>query len=272
MDINDLYVKTYMIALAIYILIFPLEAFISYKRKDNVYNFKEARGSILTTIGYQIIDKLITAPLFLFMLLLVSKYAIFNISTINIFSWIICFILLDFIYYIDHRLGHEIRFFWSFHNVHHTSNTFNLSIGSRLSWFVEFYRWSFLLPLAFIGFSPEVILYTKLIQRIYATYIHLPYFNGYDWLGKLIVTPSHHKVHHGKNPQYINKNYGSVFIIWDKIFGTFEPEKETVVYGITDDIDTYNPLGIQFTIPKRIFNEVLKKEGLKAKINYLFFK
>jgi sterol desaturase/sphingolipid hydroxylase (fatty acid hydroxylase superfamily) len=151
----------------------------------------------------------------------------------------------DLCYYWFHRAHHEVRFLWAAHVHHHSSQYFNLSTALRQPWFTPLTGPWFWLPLAFLGFPPAAILTAQAVSLLYQFWIHTEVVRRLpaplEWL---LNTPSHHRVHHGKNPEYIDRNHGGVLIVWDRLFGTFEPEREPVRYGLTKDIHTFNPLRI----------------------------
>jgi sterol desaturase/sphingolipid hydroxylase (fatty acid hydroxylase superfamily) len=158
---------------------------------------------------------------------------------------VVLFLGEDLCYYWFHRAHHEIRILWAAHVHHHSSQYFDLSTALRQPWFTPFTGPWFWLPLALIGFSPPAIVTAKAVSLLYQFWIHTEAVRKLpaplEWL---LNTPSHHRVHHGKNPEYIDRNHGGVLIVWDRLFGTFEPEHAAVRYGLTKDIDTFNPLRI----------------------------
>ena len=150
----------------------------------------------------------------------------------------------DAIYYWNHRLSHESRWLWAVHVVHHSSERYNLSTALRQPVFEGV---TLTVPyglLALLGIQPAVIENARALNLIYQFWIHTEVVRSIGWLEKVLNTPSHHRVHHGSNRAYLDRNHGSILIIWDKLFGTFEPEGEPVVYGLTRDIETFNPARI----------------------------
>jgi sterol desaturase/sphingolipid hydroxylase (fatty acid hydroxylase superfamily) len=162
------------------------------------------------------------------------------------FAWALVFPLEDLCYYGFHRAHHEIRFFWAAHVNHHSSRYFNLSTALRQSWTTPFTGPWFWIPLALLGFHPALILTAQAVSLIYQFWIHT------EWIGRLgpfewvFNTPSHHRVHHGRNLQYLDRNYAGILIVWDRLFGSFESERERVDYGLTKNLSTYHPLAIAF--------------------------
>ncbi len=152
----------------------------------------------------------------------------------SVWTWIGCFLLIDLLGYLRHYMLHRIRLLWAVHVVHHSSRTYNASVEVRSSLFTEWVRAPFYGFICWLGFPPEIIVIIISVMAIYDVLLHNPRIRSLGFLEHILMTPSHHRVHHGSNPQYLDKNFGMVLILWDKLFGTFEPEVEPVVYGIVD--------------------------------------
>jgi len=161
-------------------------------------------------------------------------------------SYVLCFLLIDFCMYWAHRIAHERRFFWATHVTHHSSTKYNFSTSFRVSW-TQHLKLLFFIPIPLLGLHPLVILITYQLSVLYQFWIHtelirkLPAWVEYVW-----VTPSHHRVHHGQNARYLDKNYGASLILWDRLFGTFQEEDEKPVYGITKPLHSFNPVYLNF--------------------------
>ena len=159
-------------------------------------------------------------------------------------SGILCFVLDDLAYYAFHRSAHRVRWFWASHVVHHSSQHYNLTTALRQTW-TGFWSLSFAfrLPLLLLGFDVRLVLFVAGINLVYQFWVHTEAVRRLpaplEWL---LNTPSHHRVHHGSNPRYLDRNYGGVFIVWDRLFGTFEPEDEPVRYGLVHDLASFNPV------------------------------
>lgn len=179
---------------------------------------------------------------------LVDRLAIVHIEN-TVVTYIIAFVALDFAGYWVHRLDHEYNFFWNAHIIHHSSEDFNLACALRQSISVVFRLFTiFLLPAALLGVPTMVIAVIAPLHLFAQFWYHTQHINKMGFLEKIIVTPSHHRVHHAINPEYIDKNYGQIFIFWDKWFGTFQEElvNRPPVYGITRPVQTWNPIKINF--------------------------
>jgi alkylglycerol monooxygenase len=178
-----------------------------------------------------------------------QHYHLIPLSELSYNKQIYCLLLLviiqDGFYYWFHRAAHRINFLWAGHIVHHSSEEFNFAVALRQSTFQQFVSWPIYLPLALIGFPLAWLSFVISMNLIYQFWVHTREVDRFPaWIEAIFNTPSHHRVHHGTNPQYLDKNYGGIFIIWDKLFGTFESEKEEVRYGITTPINSYNPVWI----------------------------
>ena len=184
-------------------------------------------------------------------------------------SWILLLFAEDCCYYWFHRMHHEIRCLWAVHVNHHSSRYFNLSTALRQALLTPVTGPIFWTPLALIGFPPWMILTAQAWSLLYQFWLHTEWIGRLGPLEHVLNTPSHHRVHHGKNVRYLDRNHAGIFIIWDKLFGTFEPEGERVVYGLTKDIHTFHPLRIAFHEVGAIAKDVARAPGLVAKLGYL---
>lgn len=157
-------------------------------------------------------------------------------------AWVLCFLGVDFLYYWFHRLSHEVGVFWAAHVVHHQSEEYNLTVALRQGALQGAFSWVFYLPLALIGFSPLMFLTLSSANTLYQFWIHTRAIGRLGPLEGLLNTPSNHRVHHARNPKYIDKNHGGTLIVWDRLFGTYTAEEEEPVYGITTPLATWNPV------------------------------
>ena len=227
-------------------------------------NWRETLANLSIYIGNNLIGRTAIATTFVVGLYLVQMISPFSIVTTP-WAFVILLVLTDFTYYWKHRVEHVIRFFWAYHSVHHSSSDYDLSTAYRLPWIGSMLEWVFFVPLVFIGFDPMLVVVTYNLVLIYQFWIHtqkirkLPAF-----VEGVFNTPSHHRVHHASNGCYIDKNFGGVFILWDRIFGTFAPETETVVFGLTKPIGSINPLVINFLEFVHIFRDAIRAKSWVA--------
>lgn len=160
-----------------------------------------------------------------------------------VLQWIVTVFAWDFCYYWSHRMHHSFHFLWNIHSVHHQGEHFNLSLGIRNSWYQPLTSFAFFIPLALLGVPMEQFVLVSAFHYFIQFYNHNAIIDKSGFLEKILITPSHHRVHHGKNPEYINKNHGGTFVFWDKMFGSFQPEREDIEihYGTTDNTNPENP-------------------------------
>ena len=202
---------------------------------------------------------------------LVYRLSIFT-PDLSWWLWALCFLGCEFIHYAYHWLGHKTRLFWAAHVTHHSSRFLNLSTGLRTNFLHLFYRFLFYSPLCFFGFPPEMIMLIESVTAIQNYLVHTEKIGKLGVLDWIFNTPSNHRVHHGSNPEYIDKNLGGVLMIYDHLFGTYKKETVTPVYGITHNIDTTNPVKILLHEYVHMVREFPKTKGLLTKFRYLFSK
>ncbi len=190
----------------------------------------------------------------------------------NWMYWIILFLLVDFAYYWAHRMSHEINLFWGGHVVHHQSEDYNLSVALRQSSFQVIWTFAFNLPLALLGFDTLDFVFISAINTLYQFWIHTELIHKMGWFEYVFNTPSHHRVHHGRNPKYIDKNHAGTLIIWDKMFSTFQAEEESPTYGITRPINSWNAVWANFSHYSNMAHEIKRITSWQDKVRYLFKK
>jgi sterol desaturase/sphingolipid hydroxylase (fatty acid hydroxylase superfamily) len=246
-----------------------LEYFISRWQNKKLYSRSETIGSTLVGLGN------VAIGLVLKVFLLWIFIAIYNLIPWRMpFHWwtfIPCYILFDFCSYWAHNVSHRLRFFWATHVAHHTGEHYNLTISFRLSW-VQYFKIIFFLPVAFLGFHPIILFVTNQVAVLFQFWVHTEYIKKMPRIIEYIfATPSNHRVHHGSQEKYINKNYGATFIIWDRIFGTFQEETERPIYGITHNIDhKHDPIHINFHEYYDIIRDVRQADGWREVLFYIF--
>jgi len=198
---------------------------------------------------------------------LVWDHRVVNVGT-GALGWTVAIVGWDFIYYWNHRWEHEIRLLWAAHVNHHSSRRYNLSTALRQSWTT--WPTMFLYPLlALVGVKPEMILIAEGINLIYQFWIHTEVIGRLPgWYELVFNTPSHHRVHHGTNSEYLDKNYAGI-LMWDRLFGTFEPEREPVVYGLTKNIHTFNPFRIAFHEYAALLRDIRSASRWRDRLGYL---
>jgi len=259
-------------AIPFFIVSMLLELYVTTKTHIKTYESKDAFSSIAMGLGNVLLgyfSKIVVLVCFFYI------YENFRIFTIPVVWWsfILIFFADDFSYYWFHRISHTCRLFWASHVVHHSSQHYNLSTALRQTWSGGFYSFVFWLWLPLLGFHPGMILLQMSISLIYQFWIHTETINKMPWWFEAVMnTPSHHRVHHGSNPLYLDRNHAGILIIWDKLFGTFQPElkEEKVVYGLVSNINTFNPVKIAFIEWFNMLKDAFTgKKSLKNRFLYL---
>ncbi|MEL0152173.1 MAG: sterol desaturase family protein [Halieaceae bacterium] len=178
-------------------------------------------------------------------------------------AWVLAFVLYDLCYYCSHRAGHEIKLFWAAHVVHHQSEDYNLSTALRQTSSGFLFGWIFYTPLFFIGVPAEMIVTVGALNLIYQFWVHTEHVGELGWFEYVFVSPSNHRVHHARNSQYLDRNYGGVFIVWDRLFGSYQRElaSEPCVYGITKPIQSWSPLESWIHVYRDMFNDMRRTKS-----------
>lgn len=261
--------KPTIIAIPIFALLIAVEFFFAL-RKEKGYDRKDLWTNIALGLG-SVFFGLIFSVFHAFIYDIFYSYAPHKMPMDTAWAWVVLMFADDFCYYWFHRFSHEIRFLWNFHVVHHSSNQFNLSVAVRQSWFSGVAHWIFYLPLAIAGFPFWAYTTMHGLNLIYQFWIHTKYIKRLpSWFEFLFNTPSHHRVHHGVNNPYLDKNYAGIFIIWDRLFGTFVQEQEEPRYGILKPIHSYNWLWINTHAWFEMFEEIKRRETILEKLRCVF--
>jgi sterol desaturase/sphingolipid hydroxylase (fatty acid hydroxylase superfamily) len=245
--------------LLILFLLIVAEMIWSWRNDKKVYNIKETFTNLAILAGFQF-SKLLFAGYQLAILGFTADYSIIHLPE-NIWVFLVCFFLADFIYYWFHRVSHSWEPLWAFHLIHHSSLQMNLSTAYRLNWFGAIISPIFFIPLALLGFPPDFIVASYALNLLYQFFLHTEAVGKLGPLEGIIDTPSAHRVHHGSNDLYIDKNFGGVLLIWDKLFKTYQPETEKVKYGITTGFISYNPFKLIFKGFIDLFTGKMKYKG-----------
>ena len=265
------YNQVYAVGVPIVLLLILVEVLASNWNKKSYYT----KGDTLCTVGLLIGN--ITMVYAFKGITLALHFYVFQYKLFDIFqeiplwiNWILTFVLIDFVFYIYHRMSHRVRFLWAIHMSHHSSEEMNFAVSFRQAWFGPVSKIPFFIILPLIGLDPTIIAIAGVISTLWGIVGHTQIINKLGPLEWIFNTPSHHRVHHGANEQYIDKNYGNLLIIWDRLFGTFEPEKESVRYGLVKNVNTYNPVKITFMGWKEILDDIKQSKSFSHSL-YLFF-
>lgn len=214
-------------------------------KEKRIYRFNDFIANMGCGIGSQVVGAFTKAFIFAVYLWVYEHGRLFTLPDTAL-TWIVTFLLIDLFYYWFHRLSHEVNFLWAAHIVHHQSEEYNLSVALRQSWWQGLFSFWFYVPVAFLGVHPVIILTVGAFVTLYQFWIHTRAIGRMGFLELILNTPSNHRVHHGSDPKYIDRNHAGTLIIWDKLFGTFQREEEEPVYGITTPLASWDPVTANF--------------------------
>ena len=260
-------------AIPFFILAIAIEVWINQRERQGAdYSLKDSAASLSMGLGSVFADLVAKSIGFALFYALYQAGGWFKESlSFTVLGWVLLFFLDDFIFYWHHRLSHQIRILWAAHVHHHSSEQYNLTTALRQSWTEVFHKYFLFILLPLLGFHPLMVMTQMSINLIYQFWIHTKHIQKLPWIIEFIFnTPSHHRVHHGSNIEYLDKNHGGTLIIWDRLFGTFEPERAPVRYGITSNVGSYNPLNIFAHEYKAIWQDMRRASGFWLKLKYLF--
>lgn len=258
----------------LYIILISIELLLSHLQHRKIYTFKDS----ITNFYLMLLNAGIDLSFRIVSVLVLQYFYTHRLVTIYqlYLYWIVLLLGEDFLYYWLHRFDHEIRFFWAVHVTHHSSQKMNFTVGFRSSVFQPLYRFIYFIPLALCGFKPLDIALIYSITQIWGIFVHTEFIHKMGWMEYLFVTPSHHRVHHGSNPKYLDKNMGMFLIVWDKLFGTFQPELpaekyQPIKYGLTKNLEKTNAISIIFHEWMQIINDIFQKNlTFRQRMMYLF--
>ncbi|AOP34448.1 sterol desaturase [Leptospira tipperaryensis] len=275
------------LAVPLFLVLIGIEVFYSYVSGKKVYRWNDTVADLSTGILFSLTGILVTiVSLWVYekFRIFCSLQTLFGVSEIpldspvwwdhvgihwnfkNLAGWIFVFLAVDFVYYWFHRATHEINFLWACHVTHHSSEEFNLSVALRQSSFQRIFEYTFNLTIAFCGVPWQAFLLAHGILKIYQFWVHTRLIGKLGFLEEILVTPAHHRVHHGRDPKYIDKNHGGILIFWDRIFGSFAREEEEPIYGLTKPVTTFDPVYTNLHVYEEIGELMGKAKSWKDKI------
>lgn len=260
-------------AVPFFVLFMALEFLVAQKKKLPYFNLHHSVANVSIGIAERLLDVWVVGAFYFFYDYLNTNFGLFNIQA-SVLTWMLLLLCTDFVWYWYHRLAHEVNVFWAAHVVHHQSEDFNYTVSARITVFQAFLRTAFWAGLPLLGFPAAMITSLLLVHGLYPFFIHTRLIGKLGILEYILVTPSHHRVHHASNEQYLDKNYGDVFIIWDKLFGTFQKEEENVEikYGLTRPLNSYSFLWQHVHFFAELFYAVRRTAGWKQKLKLIFGK
>jgi sterol desaturase/sphingolipid hydroxylase (fatty acid hydroxylase superfamily) len=248
-----------------------IEYYVARRQGKAYFKFANSISNLNIGIAERLSDVFVTSTFYFVYDYLYQHYAFFKIPE-TWYNWVFLFLVTDLIWYWYHRFGHEINLLWGLHIVHHQSPEFNYTASVRITVFQAAARTCFWAILPIIGFSAPMITSILIVHGLYPFFVHTRVIGKLGWLEYVFVTPSHHRVHHASNEQYLDKNYGDVLIIWDKLFGTFTEEKEEPVYGLTTPLNSYSFLWQHFHFLLEIGFSMYRAKSIREKFRILFGK
>lgn len=265
LDPTVIAIPVYFLLIGIELIVHRVQAVKSYRVNDAITNINCGVTSQVTGAFLKVLS--IGIYTFIF-----QQFALIELPN-SIWVWVLAFIGYDFCYYWAHRMSHEVNLFWGGHSVHHQSEEYNLSVALRQSSTQVIWTFAFYIPMAFIGVNPIVLISVSGFNLLYQFWIHTEAINKLPkWFEAVFNTPSHHRVHHARNPKYIDKNHAGTFIIWDKMFGTFKAEEERPIYGITKNLNSWNPVWANVAHYSDMIKEIGTIPKWADRIRYVFNK
>lgn len=266
-DINSIYV----VALPIILLMIFVEVLVASARNISAYKTNDSLGTLGLLTGNILMAVSIKGFTLAFHLFL-YEFRVFDL--VSLFPiwilWLMTFVLIDFIFYFYHRISHRSRFLWAIHMSHHSSEEMNFVVAYRQAWLGPISKVPFFMILPIIGLDPTMIAVAGVLSTLWGIVGHTQIINKLGPFEWIFNTPSHHRVHHGSNAQYIDRNYGNLLIIWDRFFGTFEPENEPVKYGLVKNVNTFNPIKITFMGWQEIYQDIKNSTSSKEALGHFF--
>lgn len=234
-----------------------------YEKRDTAASLAMGLGAAVVGLPFRIF--------FIWVLSLLYPYRLFDLQW-GVLTYVALLFAEDCAYYWSHRMNHEVRILWAGHVNHHSSQHYHLATALRQSWTQPYMMWIWWVPLPLLGFKPEWILLQQAISLIYQFFVHTQFVGKLGPVEWVMNTPSHHRVHHAVNPRYLDRNHAGIFIIWDRLFGTFVEEREDdpPVYGITKNIETFNPWRIAFHEWAAMLSQAARAPGVLHKLRYVF--
>ncbi|CAN5776224.1 sterol desaturase family protein [soil metagenome] len=250
----------------LFILTFLGEAWLR-KRRGMSFDKRDGWVSVMSGVGFLVVSFILNGAMF-GLTSIIYEHRFFDLGdTWPI--WALVIVADDFVFYWAHRLSHQIRFFWATHEAHHSSEQYTLTTALRQPW-TEPLAFLFWLPLPLLGFSPAMIFFAHTVSLLYQYGIHTELVKKLGPIEWIFNTPSHHRVHHGSNAQYIDKNHGAILIVWDRLFGTFEVEDEQPVYGLTSKLDRNEVVHVAFHEWKKIVKDVRRARTWRGRVTSVF--
>lgn len=257
-------------AIPVFFTCIALEIGWNWWKHKNLYHYQDSINNLACGSLQQIFEIFAKGAIMATYVWAYESGRLWDIPMTAWWAWAVALLLHDLVFYWFHRASHRINLLWIGHVPHHQSEEFNLTVALRQGMFERIFSWLFRVPMAFLGFSPLMALMCAQIDEIYQFFVHTRLVGRLGFLENWLNTPSNHRVHHGKNPIYIDKNYGGILILWDRLFGTYEPETETPVYGTVSPLASWNPLWANLKLPWGLLKKTVVLERLSTGLQSWF--
>ena len=263
----------YAYGVPIVLLLIVAEVIYSTVNGLGLYKFRDTLAGLGLLIGNFMVGLLTKSSIFfLYIYLYQFKFITVNELLPTWAVWIVTFVMIDFVYYWYHRFSHRVRFMWAVHMNHHSSEEMNFTVSLRQAWFGPITKVPFFIVMPLIGFDPIITAVAGVASTLWGVIGHTQWIRRLGALEYILVTPSSHRVHHGSNECYIDKNYGNLLIVWDRLFGTFAEEIEPVRFGIRENVKTFNPIKITFMFWQQMVSDFKNSKNQKERLLSFFGK
>ena len=263
----------YAYGVPIVLLLIAAEVIYSTVNGLGLYKFRDTLAGLGLLIGNFMVGLLTKSSIFfLYVYLYQFKFITVNELLPTWAVWIVTFLMIDFVYYWYHRFSHRVRFMWAVHMNHHSSEEMNFTVSLRQAWFGPITKVPFFIVMPLIGFDPIITAVAGVASTLWGVIGHTQWIRRLGVLEYILVTPSSHRVHHGSNECYIDKNYGNLLIVWDRLFGTFAEEIEPVRFGIRENVKTFNPIKITFMFWQQMVSVFKNSKNQKDRLLSFFGK
>jgi sterol desaturase/sphingolipid hydroxylase (fatty acid hydroxylase superfamily) len=249
-----------------------LEAGLYRGRLGRAYPWGESLASLAVAAGSRLAHALVAAALLSGLLGVVYAHRLFTLPLDTLWGWVVAFLAVDFAYYGWHAASHRVRLFWASHSVHHSSNTLTFATAQRTAWVGPLLSGLalFLVPLAWLGVAPHALAILFALNLSYQFLLHTELIRSFGPLELVLNAPAHHRVHHASNPEYLDRNFGGVLIVFDRLFGTYAPERAPCRYGLVSPLETRNPLTIALHGYRDLVHDLRRARSWPERLRYLF--
>lgn len=262
----------YAVGVPIIVLMIAAEAAVSAWKSTRYYDREDTLGTLGMLSGNIVMAGLTKGSAFIFYLYLYESFSLLKVSELipTWAVWVLTFVAIDLNFYCYHRCSHRVRSLWAIHMNHHCSEEMNFTVAFRQAWLGPVSKIPFFAALPLLGFDPTITLVAGVASTLWGVVGHTRWIEKLGPLEWVLNTPSHHRVHHGSNPEYIDKNYGNLLIIWDRLFGTFAEERASVQFGLVNRVGTQNPITLTLMGWRKIFADMKSTSKLNDRLGYFF--